>query len=58
MGWTPDETLTGSQPIESRGHAAYADRSMDGSHFDRNNVGLKFEKSRIGTVLRKIEAQA
>lgn len=59
MGWTPDEdTRLEASAIESRGHAAYADRSMDGSRFDRSNVGLKFEKSRIGTVLRKIEAQA
>ena len=59
VGWTPDEdTRLEASAIESRGHAAYADRSMDGSRFDRSNVGLKFEKNRIGTVLRKIEAQA
>lgn len=58
-GWTPDEdTRIEGSVIQSSAEAAYGDRSMDGSVFDRSNVGLKFEKTRINQVIKKIEAQA
>ena len=58
VGWTPDEhTRLELSAIESRAKAAYADRSMDGSKFDRSNVGLKFEKTHMSGVLNAVEAQ-
>ncbi len=58
VGWTPDEhTRLELSAIESRARAAYADRSMDGSKFDRSNVGLKFEKTHMSGVLNAVEAQ-
>lgn len=59
IGWTPDNDtrleLTGTH---SDGQAAYADRTMDGILFSRDNVGLKFEKNRISPLVEKVEAQA
>lgn len=57
-GWTPDEdTRWELSAIQSRGRAAYGDRSMDGSQFSRDNVGLKMNKARLSPTLRKLEAQ-
>lgn len=59
IGWTPDNDtrleLTGTH---SDGQAAYADRTMDGVKFARDNIGLKFEKNRISPLVEKVEAQA
>lgn len=59
VGWTPDKDtrleLTGTH---SDGQAAYADRTMDGVKFARDNVGLKFEKHKISPLVEKVEAQA
>jgi iron complex outermembrane receptor protein len=59
IGWTPDNDtrleLTGTH---SDGQAAYADRTMDGVKFSRDNVGLKFEKNKISPLVEKVEAQA
>lgn len=58
VGWTPEEhTRLEASAIESRGQAAYGDRSMDGSRFDRSNMGLKFEKSHMAGLIDRIEAQ-
>lgn len=58
VGWTPDEyTRLELSAIESRAKAAYADRSMDGSKFDRSNVSLKFEKTHMHGLLNAVEAQ-
>src|SRR5574343_2025482 len=58
VGWTPDEhTRLELSAIESRAKAAYADRSMDGSKFDRSNVGIKFEKADMSGLLNAVEAQ-
>jgi iron complex outermembrane receptor protein len=58
-GWRPSPgnlvEITGSL---SDGHAAYADRQMDGAKFDRSNLGLRAEHAFGGSVLRKLEAQA
>lgn len=43
--------------IISNGEAAYADRVLDGSKFDRNSYGLAIEKKAISKVLRKISAR-
>jgi iron complex outermembrane receptor protein len=59
MGWTPDAAtrveLTG---IASDGEAAYADRSMDGVAFDRENLGLSVRRDDADGWLRGYEAQA
>lgn len=59
VGWTPDaDTTLELSAARSDGKAAYADRGMDGSKFDRENWGLKFEKRNLSEVVEKIEAQA
>jgi len=58
LGWTPDEqTRLELSAIESRAQAAYGDRRMDGSRFDRSNLGLKFDKSRMNGLVNRVEAQ-
>ncbi|TNC96953.1 MAG: iron complex outermembrane recepter protein [Gallionellaceae bacterium] len=58
MGWTPsDDTRLELTVAKSDGKAAYADRSVDGSKFARDNVGLKLDKQHMGGVLDSIEAQ-
>ncbi|MBA4382221.1 MAG: TonB-dependent copper receptor [Sideroxydans sp.] len=58
MGWTPsDDTRLELTVAKSDGKAAYADRSVDGSKFARDNVGLKFDKQHMGGLLDGIEAQ-
>jgi len=57
LGWTPDvDTLVELSYARSDGEAAYADRMMDGSKFDRENVGLRFEKHNLSPLLSRIEA--
>lgn len=58
IGWTPDDnTRLEFSGARSDGEAAYADRTMDGVKFDRENLGLKFEKRKVSEVVDKIEAQ-
>ena len=58
MGWTPDDNTRLELTLaQSDGKAAYADRSVDGSKFARDNVGLKFDKQRMGGLLDGVEAQ-
>ncbi|WP_457969625.1 TonB-dependent copper receptor [Acinetobacter calcoaceticus] len=58
IGFTPDENtwveLTGGK---SDGESLYAGRSMDGSQFARESLGLRFEKKNITNVIKKIEGQ-
>lgn len=57
LGWTPDDdTVLELTYARSDGEAAYADRSMDGTVFDRENVGLRFEKRKLSPVVEKLEA--
>jgi iron complex outermembrane receptor protein len=59
LGWTPsDATLVELSGIRSDGEAAYADRAMDGVSFDRDNVGLRYERHDATGRLRGVEAQA
>ncbi|MDE2585278.1 MAG: TonB-dependent copper receptor, partial [Betaproteobacteria bacterium] len=59
VGWTPDDnTRLELSAAHSDGQAAYADRSMDGVKFARDNLGLKFEKRNISSLVEKVEAQA
>jgi len=41
----------------SDGEAAYADRGMDGSQFERTNYAIRFEKNKISTLISKFSAQ-
>lgn len=58
FGYTPDDNtrieLTGAT---SDGRAAYADRTMDGVKFARDNMGVKFDKKNMGSTLDSVEAQ-
>lgn len=59
LGWTPDQdTRLELSAAHSDGQAAYADRSMDGTKFARDNMGLKFEKRNLSDLVEKVEAQA
>lgn len=58
IGWTPDEdTLLEFTAGKGDGEARYAGRGMDGAQFTRESLGLRFEKSNLGGVLDKVEAQ-
>ena len=58
LGWTPDaDTLLELTAGKGDGEARSAGRGMDGSQYKRESLGLRFEKSNIGEVLDKIEAQ-
>lgn len=58
FGLTPDDdTLLELSAMRSDGEAAYADRGVDGSKFERENVGLKFVKEKISPLVEKLEAQ-
>jgi len=58
LGWTPsDDTRIEVTGARSNGEAAYADRSVDGSKFLRENLGLKGEFRRLSTLVEKVEFQ-
>ncbi|MFT3897934.1 MAG: TonB-dependent copper receptor [Thermomonas sp.] len=58
LGWTPDaDTLLELTAGTGDGQARYAGRSMDGSQFRRESVGLRFEKAFHG-ALSKLTANA
>lgn len=57
LGWTPDkDTLIELTAGKADGESRYAGRSMDGSQFKRESLGARFEKSNIGEVFQKFEA--
>ncbi|WP_101744362.1 TonB-dependent copper receptor [Citrobacter koseri] len=57
LGWTPDkDTLLEMTAGKGDGEARYVGRSMDGSRFRRESLGMRFEKSGIGEVFDKLEA--
>jgi iron complex outermembrane receptor protein len=58
LGWTPnDDTWVELKGGKSDGEAVYAGRSMDGSKFARESLGLHVEKKNISEVIKKVEAQ-
>lgn len=58
LGWTPDsDTLLEITMGRGNGEARYGGRGMDGSQFKRESLGMRVEKSNIGDVLDKLEAQ-
>jgi iron complex outermembrane recepter protein len=59
FGWTPGEaTRVEVSGALSDGEAAYADRTMDGVRFFRENVGLRLERRNISRVFQNLEGQA
>ncbi|PRB82651.1 TonB-dependent copper receptor [Pseudomonas sp. MYb185] len=58
LGWTPDDdTLLEFSVGAGDGEARYAGRGMDGSQFERESLGLRFEKRFNGGALRELEAR-
>ena len=58
LGWTPnDDTLVEFSAGRGDGEASYAGRSMDGSQFLRESLGLRFETRNIGDVFSGLEGQ-
>jgi len=43
--------------VHSKGEAAYADRTMDGSQFDRQSYGLTFDKKNISPLVKGVNAR-
>lgn len=59
LGWTPDDdTLLELNFGRSDGEAAYADRMMDGTQFEREHVGFRFDRRNVSPLVRKVEAHA
>lgn len=57
-GFTPDaDTTIELSADRSRGEAAYADRSMDGSAFDRDAWGVKAERRNLAPWLAALRAE-
>ncbi|QKZ02840.1 TonB-dependent copper receptor [Pseudomonas eucalypticola] len=58
LGWTPDaDTLLELTAGKGDGESRYAGRGMDGTQFKRESLGMRLEKSNLGEVLDKVEAQ-
>ncbi|SDS95911.1 iron complex outermembrane recepter protein [Halopseudomonas litoralis] len=58
LGWTPDDdTLLELSVGAGDGEARYAGRGMDGSQFERESLGLRFEKQFQGGALQELEAR-
>jgi iron complex outermembrane receptor protein len=59
LGWNIDRnTRLLLDAVASQAEAAYADRTMDGSQFDRDGYGITFTKKHLSPLVSKIEAQA
>ncbi|HYK88203.1 MAG TPA: TonB-dependent copper receptor [Acidobacteriota bacterium] len=57
LGWTPSsDTYLEMSAAKSDGQAAYADRTMDGSKFARENMAVRFDKRHISSLLDRVEA--
>src|SRR5690606_16319734 len=57
FGWTPDpDTVLEASVGTGDGQARYAGRGMDGTRFDRDSLGLRFEKKGMEGRLRAIAA--
>ncbi|MCO8094071.1 TonB-dependent copper receptor [Acinetobacter lwoffii] len=58
IGWTPDEdTWVELSGGKADGEAVYAGRTMDGSQFARESLGLRVQKQNLTEILKKVEAQ-
>lgn len=58
LGWRPDDdTLLELSVGAGDAEARYAGRGMDGSQFERESLGLRFEKTLHEGALRELEAR-
>jgi iron complex outermembrane receptor protein len=58
VGWIPDaDAFVELSAGTSDGHAAYADRGMDGTKFLRDTVALKAERKNLSPLFEKVDAQ-
>lgn len=58
LAWTPDDhTQLELSAARSDGEAAYADRGMDGSKFERDNYNLKLRRIELNGLISSYEAQ-
>ncbi|MCH4247208.1 MAG: TonB-dependent copper receptor [Acinetobacter populi] len=58
LGWTPDaDTHVELKAGKSDGEAEYAGRSMDGTKFARESLGLGYTQENLGQYFKKLEAQ-
>ncbi|WP_410016762.1 TonB-dependent copper receptor [Sodalis sp. C49] len=58
LGWTPDDATRMELTLgRGNGEASYAGRGMDGAQIKRESLGARFEKTGIGDVLDRVEAQ-
>lgn len=58
LGWTPDDdSLVELSAGRGDGEARYAGRSMDGSQFLRESLGLRFDKDNLGDVFAGVQGQ-
>ena len=59
LGWTPaNDTYLELSLAKSDAEAAYADRTMDGTQFARQTMGVRFDKRHISPLLERVEGQA
>lgn len=59
IGWTPDaDTVIELNAGIGDARARYAGRSMDGSAFARDSLGLRIERDNLGPVLQSLHASA
>lgn len=58
LGWTPDDATRMELTLgRGNGEASYAGRGMDGAQIKRESLGARLEKTDIGDVLDRVEAQ-
>lgn len=58
LGWKPtQDSWLELRAGKGDGEAAYAGRTMDGSQFKRESLGLHAEQQNLSDVIKKIEAQ-
>ncbi|MFM6958860.1 MAG: TonB-dependent copper receptor [Acinetobacter sp.] len=58
VGWKPtDDSWLELRTGKGDGEAAYAGRTMDGSQFKRESLGLHAEQKNITEMIQKVEAQ-
>ena len=59
LGWTPDsDTVLELTAGTGDGEARYAARGMDGAHFKRDSLGLRWEKRNFAGALDSLQANA
>lgn len=58
LGWRPTEhTWLEATAGKANGQVAYAGRSMDGTLFERDHLGLRLQQTHINDVIEKIDLQ-